>query len=97
MVSGHMKRYTSLITTREMRIKTTMRYYLTQVRMAIIISLQITNAREGVEKREPSDTDSGNVNWCRHWKIVWRFLKKIELPYDPAISFPGIPPDKTII
>ena len=33
------------------------------------------------------------------WKTVWRFLRKliIELPYDPAIPFLGIYPDKTII
>ena len=30
-------------------------------------SLQITNAGEGVEKREPSYTVGGNVNWCRHY------------------------------
>ena len=29
-------------------------------------SLQITNAGEGVEKREPSDTVGGNVSWYRH-------------------------------
>ena len=30
------------------------------------------------------------------WKTVWRFLKnlKIELPYDLAISFLGIYPEK---
>ena len=33
------------------------------------------------------------------WKTVWRFLKKLktELPYDPAIPFLVIYPDKTII
>ena len=33
------------------------------------------------------------------WRTVWRFLKKlkIELPYDPAIPFLGIYPEKTII
>ena len=44
-----------------MQIKTTMRYHLTPVRMAMIKSLQITNAGEGVEKREPSYTVNGNV------------------------------------
>ena len=45
-----------------------------------------------MEKREPY------ALWCEYkltqplWKIVWKFLKKlkIELPKDPAISFPGI-------
>ena len=33
------------------------------------------------------------------WKIVWRCLitLKIKFPYDPAIPFLGIYPDKTII
>ena len=45
-----------------MKIKTTVRYHLTPVRMSISESLQIINAGEGVEKREPSYTVSGNVN-----------------------------------
>jgi len=48
---------------REMQIKTTMRYHLTPVRTAIIKNLQITNAGEGVEKREPSYTVGGNISW----------------------------------
>ena len=39
---------------REMQIKTTMRYHLTTVRMAIIIKSTTINAGEDVEKREPS-------------------------------------------
>mgnify|MGYP007071238846 CR=1 FL=1 len=33
------------------------------------------------------------------WKIVWQFLRKLktELPFDPAIPFPGIYPEKTTI
>ena len=33
------------------------------------------------------------------WRTVWRFLKKlkIELPYDPAISFLGLYLKKTLI
>ena len=52
---------TSLIV-REMQMKTTMRYHLTPVRMAIIKNLQTINAGEGVEKREPSCTVGGDVN-----------------------------------
>ena len=32
------------------------------------ISQQITNAGEGVEKREPSYTVGGNVNWYNHYR-----------------------------
>ena len=28
---------------------------------------EITNNGEDVEKREPSDTLDGNVNWCSHY------------------------------
>ena len=31
-------------------------------------SLQIINAGEGVEKREPSNSIGGNVNWCSHYE-----------------------------
>ena len=30
--------------------------------------LQIINAGEGVEKREPSETVGGNVNWCNQYE-----------------------------
>ena len=51
-----------------MQIKTTMRHHLTPVRMAISSkNLQTINAGEGVEKREPSYTVGGNVNWHRHY------------------------------
>jgi len=60
-------------------------------------SLQIINAREGVEKRKPSYTVGENVNWCSHDREQYvGFLKnkKIELLYDPAISLLGIYPEK---
>ena len=49
-----------------MQIKTTMRYHLSQVRMAIIKST-ITNAGEGMVKRECSYTLGGNVNWYNYY------------------------------
>ena len=62
-------------------------------------NLQTANAGEGVEKREPSYTVGGNVNWCSHYggQYGGSLKVKTELPYDPAIPLLGIYPDKTII
>ena len=57
-----MKGCSASLISRERQIRTTMRYHLTLVRMAIIKNLQTINAGEGVEKREPFCTVVGNVN-----------------------------------
>ena len=51
-----------------MQIKTTMKYHLTLVRKSSLTSQQITNAGEGMEKREPSYTVDENVNWYNHYR-----------------------------
>ena len=62
MANKHMKRCSTSLITREMQIKTTVRYHLMLVRMAAIKSLQTINAGEGAEKKEPSYTVGGNAN-----------------------------------
>ena len=61
MANKHMKRYSTPLIIGETQIKTTMRYHLMLVRMAIIKKPTNNNAGEGVKKREPSF--GGNANW----------------------------------
>ena len=57
-----MKRYSISLIIKEMQIKTTIRYHLTPLRMAIIKKSTTINAGKDVEKREPSCTVDGNAN-----------------------------------
>ena len=75
------------------RIKTTMRYHLTSVRMAFIKKSTINQYWKGCGERGTLQNCSCECKLAQPlWKIVWRFLKKleIELPYDPAVLLLGI-------
>ena len=62
MAKKHMKRCSTSLIIREMKIRTTMRYHLTPSEWPSLQNLQTVNAGEGVEKRELSCTVGGNVN-----------------------------------
>ena len=99
IANRHMKRCSTVLTIREMPIKTIMRYHLIPVRTAIIKKSTNAKCRRGCGEK-------GTFLQCWWecklvqplWRMVWRFLKKlkIELPYDPTIQLLDIYPEKTI-
>ena len=68
----------TLLIFRDIHIKTTMRYHCTLVRMAITKNLETINSGEGVEKREPFYTPSGNVSWYNHYGEPYEVPLKTE-------------------
>jgi hypothetical protein len=61
MASKYIKICSTLLSTKEMQIKTSLRFYLIPGRMTII-KKKTTHARQDVGKWEPSYTAGGNVN-----------------------------------
>ena len=100
MPNKHMKRCSTLLIVREMKIKTTMRHHLTTVRMAIIKKFTNNKCWRGYRKK-------GILLHCWWeckltqplWKTVWRFHKKLGIKprYDPATPLLGIYPEETKI
>jgi hypothetical protein len=96
MAEKHLKTCSTFLVMRENQIKTTLRFYLTQVKMANI-------KNSGDSRCWHRCGERGTVLHCWWecklvqplWKSVWQILRKLDIALlkDPAIPLLGIYPE----
>ena len=67
MANTHMKRYSTSLAIREIKIKTTMKFHHQAIRIAIINKARNNKNQRDCGEREPSFTFGENVNLYSHY------------------------------
>jgi hypothetical protein len=95
MAENHLKKCSKSLVIREMKIKMTLRFHLTPVRMAKNKTSGDNTCWRGCGERETLLHCCWDCKLVQPlWKSIWMFLRKLEvdLPEDPAIPLLGIYP-----
>jgi hypothetical protein len=93
MAEKHLKKCTTSLIIREMQIKTTLRFYLTPVRMAKIKNAGDSRCWQGCGEGETLLHCWWDCKLVKPlWKSFWQFLRKLDIVLleDPAILLLGI-------